>query len=69
MEDTISNTMNAWRSDAEKFPGDKALFWAGKMSIMIGTIAKCGVGALSLNVALAERCRQEYDHIIFNRGE
>lgn len=67
MENTVEKTMNAWQADAEKFTGDKAMFWAGKMSTMIGVIARSGVSVLSVNVAVAERCKEEYDHIIFGR--
>ena len=56
-----------YKAMEQDFTGDKALFWAGKMSSVTKRILSCNIRQLSGNIALLEMCMQEYDNIIFNR--
>ena len=54
---------------AKKFDGDKALFWAGRMSIVIGMMDQASVTDLSRLMELLLKCRRRYDTIITERME
>ena len=58
-------TIKLWERDAELFAGDPALFWAGRMSIAAGMLARSDALRLSAAIALLDECRARYDTIIF----
>ncbi len=58
-----------WTEECEKFTGDKALFWAGKMSSLISDLETCYPLGISRNVELMVFCKEEYDKIIFERAK
>ncbi len=58
-----------WTEECEKFIGDKALFWAGKMSSLIGDLETCSPLEISRNVELLVFCKEKYDKVIFERSE
>lgn len=59
--------LEQWKEEVEKFTGDKALFWAGRMSIAAGMVIHSLPCRISENVWLLGMCKTEYDHIIFSR--
>jgi len=63
----FDDIIRRFRSDAEKFDGDKALFWAGRMSNMIGEISHATPCQFSKLFVVLDVCKQEYDRIIFGR--
>ena len=58
-------TIELWERDAELFGGDKALFWAGRMSIAAGMVVRADVFRLSAAIELLNECRERYDGVIF----
>ena len=56
-----------YRHDAERFDGDKALFWAGRMSMLVRTLEESQLCVASKYVTLISLCATEYDKIIFAR--
>ncbi len=58
-----------WTNECDKFTGDKALFWAGKMSNLINYLETCYPSEISRNVELLVFCKEEYDKIIFERAK
>ena len=61
-------TIELWDRDAELFGGDRALFWAGRMSIAAGMVVRSDALRLSAAIALLDECRERYDEVIFGRA-
>ena len=61
-------TIELWERDAERFDGDKALFWAGRMSIAAGMLARSDALRLSAAIKLLDDCRERYDDVIFREA-
>ena len=61
-------TIELWDRDAERFDGDLALFWAGRMSIAAGMVVRSGALRLSAAIELLDKCRERYDTIIFEEA-
>ena len=61
-------TIELWERDAERFDGDLALFWAGRMSIAAGMVVRSDALRLSAAIALLDECRERYDTIIFEEA-
>ena len=57
-----------WEREAEQFDGDQALFWAGRMSIAAGMVARSDARWLSAAIELLNECRERYDAIIFDEA-
>lgn len=57
-----------WERDAERFDGDQALFWAGRMSIAAGIVVRSDVRRLPGAIELLNECRERYDAIIFEEA-
>jgi len=55
-------------SDAKKFKGDKALYWAGKLSHMIGELNHIPLFKLSEAYEYLSFCKEHYDQEIISRG-
>ena len=58
-------TIELWDRDAELFGGDRALFWAGRMSIAAGMVVRSDALRLSAAIELLDDCRERYDKVIF----
>lgn len=70
-EDTRSEnqkTYDAWKKEAAKFTGEKALFWSGRMSIIIGLLKVCYPTQLSDYLELLFMVQTEYDNEIISRA-
>lgn len=61
-------TIELWDRDAERFDGDLALFWAGRMSIAAGMVVRSDALRLSAAIELLDECRERYDTIIFKEA-
>ena len=61
-------TIELWERDAELFDGDRALFWAGRMSIAAGMVVRSDARRLSAAIELLNECRERYDAIIFEEA-
>ena len=61
-------TIELWERDAERFDGDKALFWAGRMSIAAGMVVRSDALRLSAAIKLLDDCRERYDLVIFGEA-
>ena len=61
-------TIELWERDAERFDGDLALFWAGRMSIAAGMVVRSDARRLSAEIELLNECRERYDAIIFEEA-
>ena len=61
-------TIELWERDAERFDGDLALFWAGRMSIAAGMVVRSDALRLSAAIELLDQCRERYDTIIFEEA-
>ena len=61
-------TIELWERDAERFDGDLALFWAGRMSIAAGMVVRSGAQSLSSAIELLDDCRERYDEVIFKEA-
>lgn len=46
---------------AEKFDGDKALFWAGQMSDAAGALLVSSLPYIGKHARLLDHCRKRYD--------
>ena len=57
-----------WERDAERFDGDQALFWAGRMSIAAEMVVRSDARRLSASIELLNECRERYDAIIFEEA-
>lgn len=53
--------------ECEEFGGDKAIFWAGRMSSLIASIQFNGMGSLVRNLDLLVFASGEYDKVVFSR--
>ena len=62
------DTIELWERDAELFADDPALFWAGRMSIAAGIVARSDALRLSAAIALLDECRERYDAIVFEEA-
>lgn len=56
-----------WDADFEKFEGDPALFWAGRMSQAAFKVYHCELCNLRPWLDDLEYARQKYDSVIFDR--
>jgi hypothetical protein len=56
-----------WLEEADAFKGDKALYWAGRMSICVALIENSSVVNLSERITQLISCKNKYDSIIFSR--
>jgi len=56
-----------WDKECKLFKGDNALFWAGKMSIVIQMLYEANISRFSVIFELLLYCQTRYDNIIFNR--
>ena len=61
-------TIELWERDAERFDGDLALFWAGRMSIAAGMVVRSDALRLSAAIELLDDCRERCDSVIFGRA-
>ena len=61
-------TIELWERDAERFDGDKALFWAGRMSWAAGIVVRSDALRLSVAIKLLDDCRERYDEVIFKEA-
>ena len=67
MEDLMEDKYKIWYNEAEKFEGDKALFWAGKMATMIDILRTCSISVFSGNFELLSFCQIQYNNAIYSR--
>lgn len=58
--------MQEWKTEFEAFEGDKALFWAGKMSISIGALISAQPLNISSIIHLLGKVKEAYDWEIFS---
>ena len=58
-------TIELWEREAERFDGDPALFWAGRMSIAAGMVVRSDALRLSAAIEILDECRRRYDVVIF----
>ena len=65
----ILYNFHTWEKDAREFKGDKALFWAGKMSEVAYRVINARATDLSYYVQLLDQVRVHYDDEIFSRVE
>jgi hypothetical protein len=63
------HTFEAWKGKAAAFEGNKALFWAGRMSILVATIEKRPLGGSVGALELLFEVRREYDDEIIRRTD
>ena len=61
-------TIELWDRDAELFGGDKAIFWAGRMSWAAGIVVRSDALRLSAAIKLLDDCRERFDAIIFEEA-
>ena len=59
--------MDEYQKELDKFNGDKALFWAGKMAQIIKIMTVCSPMQLSGYLEILDKVREKYDQIIFSR--
>ena len=68
MKKQLKDIIDSWYESAEKFDGDLALFWAGRMSMAAGMVLKSKPGSLTDTCKILDLARTEYDRIIFERA-
>ena len=59
--------MQRHKDDCAMFAGDKALFWAGRMSQTIESVMSCYPRDISNWLDLLCKIKHEYDDIIFSK--
>lgn len=69
MFDGNKETMRRWEDAADKFDGDKALFWAGRMSMCVGSLMKSDLMSISYFMDLLNSVRHKYDNEIMKQME
>ena len=65
---SVEETMESFRSLADTFKGDKAMFWSGRMSMMVRQVLHSTPKDLLFTLSVLERCTDEYDQIIEDRA-
>ncbi len=68
-EETVEECFNRWNVECDNFKGDKALFWAGKMSTLIRQIEVSQFERVGSLFNLLSKCRTQYDVEIYRRAE
>ena len=63
------NKFEQFKNDCEMFTGDKRLFWAGRMAIVITWLENCTPSNLSDYVDLLASCKTMYDKLIYDKYE
>lgn len=58
----------SWSSECDAFQGDRALFWAGKMSIAVGLMEYSYPADFSKYFSLLLESKNNYDREILSRG-
>lgn len=53
--------------DSQRFEGDLALFWAGRMSMVAQNLYVCTAIDLTPMLSLLKQCSDMYDSIIYGR--
>ena len=61
-------TIELWDRDAERFDGDKALFWEKRVSIAEGLVIRSDVLRLPAAIELLYECRERYDGALFGEA-
>jgi len=69
MADNKDNLYSYFCDMAKGFDGDKALFWAGRMSMVIDMMNHASINQLSRLMELLLNCKRRYDGIITKRTE
>ena len=58
-------TFEYYLKSAKDFKGSKALFWAGRMSIVIENMGKCNIRHFAEELSLLYKCKEKYDEEVF----
>ena len=53
--------IRAWEAESRLFTGSKMLFWAGRLSIVAGTVCTANAFNISNRVKLLDMVRERYD--------